>query len=414
MIRRHFTPRVALAVLAWVCALPAGLAQDMTQTITLQPGWNSVYLEVQPSNNTANAVFGGLPIASAWTRAERLSSADYIQNASEAAFNQPAWLRWFNPTRPEAFLNNLFSVTANRAYLIKLTNSQPVLWSVTGRPSLRQPEWVPDAYNLRGLPVAAANPPTFFNFFRYSPAHFDSTSGQLEKIYRLNGSGQWTEVSSSDFTKAGEAYWIYTRGASDYNGPLNAVLELGDGLDYGVDLTELSVQLKNQSLAPKTVTVQDMGIEGDRLSYYVFNPAQGAQWPALTSPITMSVPPQTNLTLRLAVRRQDITQSNYVSLLKLTDDAGTEFEVPVSATTSMSGAGADPLAGLWVGTATLDAVSEAHSTNAVTPTPVKSPLSLRLLVHVDSSGQARLLKEVIQMWRNGSYTNNASGRASGG
>jgi len=31
---------------------------------------------------------------------------------------------------------HLFTVQANRAYLIKLTNSTPINWSVMGRPSL--------------------------------------------------------------------------------------------------------------------------------------------------------------------------------------------------------------------------------------------------------------------------------------
>jgi len=34
---------------------------------------------------------------------------------------------------------------------------------------------------------------------------------------------------------------------------------------------------------------------------------------------------------------------------------------------------------------------------------------MRLILHVDSSGQARLLKEVVQMWRDGTYTNNSQG-----
>ena len=159
-------------------------AQTVTQTIVLQPGWNSVFLEVQPADNSANAVFGGLPVASAWSRAERLTAAEYIQNATEAAFNEAGWLRWFHPSRPEAFLNTLHAVHANRAYLIKSTNATPVEWSVAGRPSMRQLEWVPDAYNLRGLPVDPAAPPTFLNFFRHAQAHFNTANGQLEKIYR--------------------------------------------------------------------------------------------------------------------------------------------------------------------------------------------------------------------------------------
>ena len=405
--RRHLKTTL-LAALVCLCALAAARAQNITQSITLQPGWNSVYVEVQPTNDAANAVFAGLPIASAWTRAERQSSVDYIQNASEAVFNQAGWLRWFNPSRPEAFLNNLFSVQANHAYLIKTTNAAPVVWTLVGRPSLRQPQWVPDSYNLRGLPVDSASPPTFLNFFRYSPAHFNSTNNQLEKIYHLTPSGQWTQVASTDSTKAGDAYWIYTRGASDYNGPLNAVLNVGDGLDYGDNLAELKVNLQNLSASPKTVTVQDMGTN-KRLSYYAFDPAQGGQWPELNSPITMIVGARTNLTLRLAVRRQDVTTPNYASMLKISDDTGTAFDVPVSATKEMPTTGGSAFAGLWVGAVTLDAVSEPHSADPNTPTPVKSQLSMRLIIHVDTTGQARLLKEVIQMWRNGTYTNDANG-----
>lgn len=405
--RRHLKTTL-LAALVCLCALAAARAQNITQSITLQPGWNSVYVEVQPTNDAANAVFAGLPIASAWTRAERQSSVDYIQNASEAVFNQAGWLRWFNPSRPEAFLNNLFSVQANHAYLIKTTNAAPVVWTLVGRPSLRQPQWVPDSYNLRGLPVDSASPPTFLNFFRYSPAHFNSTNNQLEKIYHLTPSGQWTQVASTDSTKAGDAYWIYTRGASDYNGPLNAVLNVGDGLDYGDNLAELKVNLQNLSASPKTVTVQDMGTN-KRLSYYAFDPAQGGQWPELNSPITMIVGARTNLTLRLAVRRQDVTTPNYASMLKISDDTGTAFDVPVSATKEMPTTGGSAFAGLWVGAVTLDAVSEPHSADPNTPTAVKSQLSMRLIIHVDTTGQARLLKEVIQMWRNGTYTNDANG-----
>jgi hypothetical protein len=68
-----------------------------------------------------------------------------------------------------------------------------------------------------------------------------------------------------------------------------------------------------------------------------------------------------------------------------------------------------PLAGLWVGTATINAISEAHSANPTNPTPTKSEMNLRLMLHVDSNGRTRLVKEVIQMWRNGTFTNDSSG-----
>lgn len=396
-------------LVALVClnALPAAKAQSATQSITLQPGWNSVYLAVQPSNNAANAVFGGLPVASVWTRAERLSSVDYIQNASEATFNQAGWLGWFHPSRPEAFLNNLHSVQANRAYLINCTNATPVVWSLTGRPSLRQPEWVPDVYNLRGLPVDPAAPPTFLNFFRYSKAHFNPTNGLLEKIYRLNVSGQWAQVASNDFTRAGEAYWIFTRGASDYVAPLQAGLELGDGFDFGNELTELQLRLKNLTAGPMSATVQDLG-GTTALSYFQLSPTLGGQWVSLPSPLMLSTGAGAEVRPRIGLRRQHVPGSGYATVLEIKNGLGVRFLVPVSASKDTVASGINPLAGLWVGSATINGVSEVNSTST-NPTPTKSEMNLRLLIHVAANGQARLLKEVIQMWRNGTYTNNANG-----
>jgi len=416
MIAHLFWRPAALAALLWLVHLSVARAQTVTQTLTLQPGWNAVYLEVQPSNNSANAVFGGLPVGSVWTRAERLSAVDYIQNASEAAFNQAGWLGWFHPSRPEAFLNNLFSVTANRAYLIKSTNATPVVWNISGRPSLRQPAWVPDSYNLRGVPVDTNSPPTFLNFFRHSKAHYTAATAQLQKIYRLNGSGLWTQVATNDATKSGEAYWIYTQGASDYVAPLTPTVELGDGLDFGVELTELDLRLANKSTSAMNALVKEINANGpSAVSYYQFVTNLGGQWPNLPGILVQTPAAGTETRVRLAIRRQNFGTNGYASILEIRDGAGTRLLVPVIA----SGGGNSVLpgpsnearghAGLWVGSATINAVSEAHSANSTNPTPTKSELNLRLLLHVDANGQTRLLKEVIQMWRNGTYTNDGSG-----
>ena len=407
---KNISASVFQVTAALVCsfAIHSGRAQTITQTITLQPGWNAVWLEVQPADNSTDSVFANLPIASAWTRAERLSSVEFIQDPSEATFNGAGWLGWFHPSRPEAFLGNLFTLQANRAYLVRCTNTAAVVWNIVGRPSLRAAEWVPDAYTLRGLPVEVLSPPTFQNFFRHSRAHYDPSSGQLEKIYRLNASGQWVQVAGSDVAKSGEAYWIYTREASDYLAPLDAQLNLGDGLDFGAGLTELNVQLNNRGAAPMNALLREFaGPANSILSYYEFNPTLGGQWRAIGNPLVTSMQGQARTQLRLAARRQHLSGNLYESVLEIRDGAGTRLLVPLRAEKDTRAQVATT--GLWIGSATLDAVSEPHSANPTNPTPTKSELSLRLIVHVDAGGQARLLKEVIQMWRDGTYTNDASG-----
>src|SRR5687768_5512692 len=112
---KNISASVFQVTAALVCsfAVHSARAQTITQTITLQPGWNAVWLEVQPADNSTDSVFANLPIASAWTRAERLSSVEFIQDPSEATFNGAGWLGWFHPSRPEAFLGNLFTLQAN-------------------------------------------------------------------------------------------------------------------------------------------------------------------------------------------------------------------------------------------------------------------------------------------------------------
>ncbi|MBI5074312.1 MAG: hypothetical protein HZB62_03990 [Nitrospirae bacterium] len=65
---------------------------------------------------------------------------------------------------------------------------------------------------------------------------------------------------------------------------------------------------------------------------------------------------------------------------------------------------AAPYTGLWVGTVSVDKVTESQipSNDAfTTPTPVASPFKFRILLHVDANGNTRIIKDVIQMWKPG-------------
>src|SRR5437762_5568389 len=63
--RQRFSSAISSFVLVLVFLfLQSGtaFAQWVTQTITLNPGWNAVYLEVQPANSDCDAVFAGMPV----------------------------------------------------------------------------------------------------------------------------------------------------------------------------------------------------------------------------------------------------------------------------------------------------------------------------------------------------------------
>ncbi len=429
-----FSFATSLGVLlgGWLGLTQVAAAPMATQAFTLQPGWNSLWLEVQPENNDAAAVLSGLPLESAWTYSGRLSALEFIQDPNESVWNRSSWLRFLPTNRVDSFQNTLFAVHANRPYLLYVTNSAPISWSVTGTPRVRPLEWVPDNYNLVGFPVDPAHAPTFAGFFGLTPAHVDPATGQLRKIYRLNTSGQWALVSGSEVMQRGIAYWVFAKGRSDFTAPFGLIVPQGDGLNYGTSLLELPLDIRNLGTAVRNVTVRDL-CPPSVLSYYRFTTNSADSWPVLPVPYAFALAGASETRLRLAVRRQDFAGLDHECVLEISDGQGTLYRLPVTASktsTSIAGGPATPLerarshAGLWVGTVTLNAVAEVNSGNLVTnpltgaisrvgvstnPTPTRSEVNLRLLLHVDTNGVTRLLREVIQMWADGVYTNDPSG-----
>ncbi len=435
-----FTPHLKrlLFALALGCACPA-FGQWTSQTITLRPGWNAIYLEVQPEPKDCDTLFNGLPVESAWAWNRRFSSVQFIQNPDELMVAQPDWLTYLPASHPGRATRNLFTLDAGRAYLLKLAaTASPVAWTVRGRAVSGAAQWLSDSYNLMGFPVDAASPPSFQNIFASSPAHAG------KPIYRLNPAGGWEKVAAPAATamQSGEAFWVRCDGPSTWSGPLSATLPQRSGLDYGQDLIEQTVRIKNNSASPRTFTLRPLPsasppnavsppLAGDvPLSYYRSNLATNdTAWMPLAAPLSQAnVGPGEEWNLRLAVRRIDMASVTpqagavaplYQSLLEISDGAGSRSLLPVTAQGLQSlatPAGAapasitHPYAGLWVGSANINRVSQPSNIGQPnTPMPTGSEFQLRLIVHVDAAGQPRLLQKVLQVWTDGTYTNDDFG-----
>lgn len=479
-IRRRAPWVAGFVLLGLAAALPLR-AQQITQTFTLQNGWNAIFLSVTPTNGSPAELFAGLPVASVWTLVDKQSAVEFIQDAAEAEFNKAGWLKWYPAPQPE-FLNDLRQVQGNRAYLLKLTNAPAGPWQATGQPVARAIQWVTEAWNLRGFPVAPGNPPTFRDYFRWSTNHYNAAQNQLRGVYRLAASGTWVAADQYAAMKAGEACWVYCRGASSFTGPLDVSFDTGEAVDFGTYLDQVTLRFKNLAAGSRTVTLRQLGaaVPGV-LAYQRFTP-EGFEWLDLPDPFAVDV--ATNRTLLLGVRRSLFAETDYATILEVTDSQGLRYLAPLSARKI---AAARPYAGLWVGSVTVSNVSTPHlgglttnryvfigdqaaplddprlqivtnwvvvtnwtlatnadtqviATNAVlatnaafvvqtadgaqapvyekierspgsdTPAPTKSEFSMRLLLHVDdTAGRTCLLKEVVQMWRDGTYTNDAQG-----
>jgi hypothetical protein len=413
---RSWAGAALLALLvAFASAAPVRAATAYQQSVQLAPGWNAVYLQVDPEVAEPAAAFAGVPVKSVWTWTGAGERIAFVQDAAEGLRDVRGWLGWFPPDSDEAYLTDLHRLRANRAYLIELGGSAEVAWSVTGAPAVRERRWVPNSFNLAGFTLSQTAPPSFAAFFGSAAAH----AGQ--PVYRLGADGQWSRVADlQQKMRDGEAYWIYSAGRSDFEGPV--VLDLGGANELNFDALTTQKPLRMRraggaagelrvrplpSSAPAALLFHELAVEADPA-----NPGKTRaveRWKPLTGELRLAVGEGKDLLLRLGVQRTAFTAEEVGSVLEITDGSGARRLVQVRAKRSVAGTAArrgaavHELAGLWVGSARLGKVSQAQTSNPpdLVPRPTPSEVQVRLIVHVDAAGQARLLKEVLVMWQDG-------------
>jgi hypothetical protein len=423
------------------CARPVA-AQVVTQVFNLHNGWNSIYLEVQPEGNRLTNLLAGVPYSSVWTWSERESTVQFVREQTEMDYNKPEWLVHFPVDRPESFKNRLHRMYRHSAYLINLGTNLSATLAIAGQPAPPVLRWNADSYNLRGFPVDPAMGPTCAEYFRYSTAHYDdSGAGQVRPIYRLMPGGQWQIMANTDRLEAGVAYWVWCEGGSTYTAPLELELPVGRTLDFGKLLSTTGLLLWNR--ASVLIDARISGGNTLPLAYGAFDPEKAIVWTPLPTNYSVGVEAGQKTRVRLAAERQRLAgAAEAKGVLEISDGRGVRYQLPVSVARWEAG-GDSPLSGLWLGLVALSAVSEVNGlktnltaqpgenaievvltneTGQITgtnyignvtvgsdPTPVNKPFYLRLLMHVDAAGHATLLKEVTQLWQDGTYSTNASG-----
>ncbi|MBN2505493.1 MAG: hypothetical protein JXQ71_02245 [Verrucomicrobia bacterium] len=427
--------------LGWVVAalqFTAGAAfgQWTTQTLALQPGWNAVFLEIQPEPAECDALFGGLPVERVWGWNRRFTSVQFIQDASELTVPNPDWLLYLPPTHRLAGEMTLFSLHAGKCYLIKLAqDAAPTNWSIRGKAVVRKVAWLSDSLNLAGFRMPAGVAPTFQQFFSGSTNHLAGP------FCRLSAAGAWQQIPATFSMRSGEAFWVRTQGKSEFVGPLDIVLEQSTGLDFGRVLQEQTLRIRNASAAARTVVLTTLpseapssadgpAVAGDvPLSYWVESSSTNiVGWTNLPPVLVRSnLASGAEWAIRLAVRRAGMAPyaapaggagGLYQSLIEVTDVPSlTRVVLPVSAAgpadlsgaalgmarvAGQGGSGALPLQpGLWMGSVVLDEVSQPASFTPLEPQPTPATFQFRVLLHMDSSGTVRLLQKVLQMWQEG-------------
>jgi hypothetical protein len=418
-------------------------AQWLTQSIPLQPGWNAVYIGVDPSPARFDVVFDGLPIEGVWMWNKRFSPVEFDVDPEHVLPTNPHWLIWLPTSDPASFLGQTFRLQPHQAYLIKVaTDAAPFSLHVQGRAVVPRITWFPHALNLVGFPVNPVAPPTFSELLHAAPT-VDITHGFANELFSLDTQGRGRVIAqpNRDRVQPGTAYWVKSGGALQYEGPLSVTTDLGHTLDFGPTLQRLGMTILNRSpsqtytlqltqMASETPPSGEAELAGPTaLSYLVGLDMIGSDlvWSNMpVAGISRVLGPGETWHIRFGLRRNDLEPyvpagshgAAYQSILRLTDAAqSVQIDIPVVAdqddvrrVTRSPDATLDlddhhSNEGLWVGHAIINEVScpAYSSTNLL---PASSTAGFRLLLHVDASGEVRFLQRIYLAWT-GPSTNGA-------
>ena len=383
------------AVAISILLSPVIQAQWQTQSITLESGWNPVYLNVDASHSDISDLVGNIPIEAIWLWSPSANEAQYVLSPDAPSETKSRWIEWRN-TLGDA-TSQLKSLVGNAAYLIKLKDGEATTtFNVKGKVIPPNYYWTTSGLNFVGFPV---NPSQSWNLESYflkgsfsfsSTTFFNYTSGNLGP----NNPAQVFGLRSTPLIR-GRAYWV--KPGSDFNqyyGPVRIQMQNIDGLDFGENVQTTRFRVRNMTSSNITIRLSSKASETSPLSNILEEDIQGALMirTALdpdTQTYNFEACPCENVEIILAPKGNDGQDAEVVvglnrSLLKGQPGAVhsgifvVEDNLEQSTINLPIHAVKQSFEGLWVGDAIVHGVSRAtqESTEAVS-----SEYPLRFILH---------------------------------
>ncbi len=404
---RHFTrlPLSLSLLLSFFLLAPPARAQWQNTTYTLHGGWNSIYLHGDATHATLDQIFASNPeVLSVW---RWNPNANPIQFGSSPLIPVAGSIDWNIWVKGQPGQTTLAALTGQTAYLVECSGAVTANYSLTIPQKVSPPRstWVRNGANLLGFPSKlSASYPTFSAYF----ATFPIAVAANTKVYKYVGGplGELNPVQvfspSFEALDRTQAYWFDAAVVSDFYAPIEVSPSNLSGLIYGRNGSRVVVRVRNRTAAVVTLTVAPVASasapDGQEaitaqvpLTRRTFDTGTGTYLDtAVAGPFGVVLAPQSSVELSFGVDRSLITGATdalYASLLRFTESSGLmDVALPVSARVTS-------LAGLWVGDV---AVTNVQSKAAgFTGTTTAAAYPLRVILHVDNSGTARLLSQVF-------------------
>ena len=365
-----------LGVVALLVVARPTQAQWITQTNILRPGWNAVYLHVDPSHTNINGLVRVTdPIEEIWLWNPELPPGQAVATPPSPGGSQ--WSTWRRNEGPASVLQTL---RGNFAMLVRVSSGMTSFeWRVKGKPVAPSYLWTLTGLNFVGF--ASATPaPTFRSFLAPDPQPLDW--GQSAEVFRYEGGDLTTNpiqvtvgsIRDTMPVPRDQAYWIRTDDLyNQYFGPFQATGAGSSSIRLGDSSGQTRLRLKNMTRGNLTITLRQVASETPP-------PGQRAIAPGLIPLLVRGPINTTNLTFGYS----NLTTGTYLWTLTPKGQVGSETEVILGANRSAMtgstndyagvlrftdslgltrvdiGVAAAPVSrrGLWVGSASVEYVSQ--------------------------------------------------------
>jgi len=400
-----FSPMKICFLLLGLLAAFTGSAQAQWKdiTYTIKPGWNAIWLPGDATWGTVETVLDTATrtnLEDVWLWNPNARPFQFTTDPAAPAAGTPEWLYW---KRSDPAASTLRQLIGQRAYLVKSTATADIPLSIKQRMLPPNVVWQRTGANFLGFPAKAGA--KFADYFAGYPPAIASTT----KVFKYLGgnlapdSNPKIVIRGSEFLDPTQAYWFNTQTVSDFVAPIEVSTSTGAGFDFGASQDTVTLQLRNRTNASISITLGEVAsalapagqpVVKGRVPLMVRKvlpdaPSQLTPLSSTTS-ITRTIAAQTSDLVQVSINRAAMSGGSgdvFGSLLRITDSNNlVDILLPVSAQVRSN-------AGLWVGDASVNLVE-----SKVAGSPGKSvaaPFPLRLIVHVNSSGEVTLLQQVF-------------------
>jgi len=399
---------LSLALAGGLAGQAASVAQR--QNVSLQQGWNAVYLTVTPEASV-DEVFADWPVEkvgvydpSSYLETKQYSGTDTTEGTSAAGFRM-----WY---RDEPALSQVQRVIANAVYVCYATNA----WSgvLYGRPAAPRITWHPSAtnepMNFVGFSLAAGTTTTLGDYFD----GLDAGCVNYMKSYAVQGmnpaKAPVSALTASTTFAHGQVVVMTCTKATDWSGVLN--VSPMSGLDFSTNVNYRVLDVRNDGAKARTV----------RISLGAGDDAGGGLPPVPTGLLVRDGAFSTNewlrfesgdafekrlaagetLKLEVAVDRTRFETPAgfyYGGLVTILDrDGGSNMRVtvPVEVTSDHGAAiGSAWPKGMWLASGELDTVTYLHGQEAAVDAKAGGRMKVRLPLYVAADGTMSLLQRFI-------------------